>query len=61
MEANVQDMLAAGSWGVPTLRLMASAGDPPFIVWGQDRIWLIEEEIIRRLSAGLAAHDDVSP
>jgi len=51
METNVQDMIAAGSWGVPTLRLAASGGEPAFTVWGQDRIWLIEEEIVRRLSS----------
>lgn len=49
MERNVQDMLAAGSWGVPTLRLPATATSPEFTVWGQDRIWLIEEELARRL------------
>ena len=53
-EANVQAMIAAGSWGVPTLRLLGSAaGDSDFTVWGQDRIWLIEEAIIARL--GLAS------
>lgn len=52
MEANVQDMIAAGSWGVPTLRITASGKEPAFTVWGQDRIWLIEEEIVRRLTAG---------
>lgn len=51
MERNVQDMLAAGSWGVPTLRLPATATDPAFTVWGQDRLWLIEEEIAQRLGA----------
>ncbi|MDO9451673.1 MAG: DsbA family protein [Stagnimonas sp.] len=51
METNVQDMIAAGSWGVPTLRLTADGDNPEFTVWGQDRIWLIEEEIIQRLSA----------
>lgn len=50
LETNVQDMLAAGSWGVPTLRLTATAQEPEFTVWGQDRLWLIEEEIIRRLA-----------
>lgn len=49
MEANVQAMLAAGSWGVPTLRLIAQQGHAAFTVWGQDRIWLIEAEIQRRL------------
>ena len=49
MEANVQAMIAAGSWGVPTLRLSATPGEAAFTVWGQDRIWLIEAEIQRRL------------
>ena len=51
VERNVQDMLAAGSWGVPTLRLPAARGEPEFTAWGQDRIWLVEEEIARRLGA----------
>jgi 2-hydroxychromene-2-carboxylate isomerase len=51
MERNVADMLAAGAWGVPTLRLPAQSGFPEFTVWGQDRIWLVEEEIARRLGA----------
>jgi 2-hydroxychromene-2-carboxylate isomerase len=49
MQRNVDDMLAAGSWGVPTLRLPAVGTRPEFTVWGQDRIWLVEEEIARRL------------
>lgn len=49
MERNVQDMLAAGSWGVPTLRLPATDAAAAFTVWGQDRLWLVEEEIARRL------------
>lgn len=49
MEKNVNDMIAAGSWGVPTLRIVATGQFPEFTVWGQDRIWLIEEEIARRL------------
>lgn len=50
MEANVQDMLAAGSWGVPTLRLLGRTAAEDFTVWGQDRLWVIEAEIIRRLA-----------
>ena len=49
LEHNVSDMLAAGSWGVPTLRLPPADGHPEFTVWGQDRIWLIEAEIARRV------------
>jgi 2-hydroxychromene-2-carboxylate isomerase len=51
MERNVRDMIGAGSWGVPTLRLPATATAPEFTAWGQDRLWLIEEEIARRLGA----------
>lgn len=50
LERNVADMIAAGSWGVPTLRLLAADSAPEFTIWGQDRLWLIEEEILRRLS-----------
>jgi 2-hydroxychromene-2-carboxylate isomerase len=49
MDRNVADMIAAGSWGVPTLRLPATADHAEFTVWGQDRIWLVEEELARRL------------
>ena len=39
VEENGQSMLDAGSWGVPTIRL----GD--FVVWGQDRDWLLVRHI----------------
>ncbi len=35
VEDNRSTMMAAGSWGVPTMR----HGD--FVIWGQDRIWLL--------------------
>lgn len=53
-EANVQAMIAAGAWGVPTLRLLGTDGEPDFSLWGQDRIWRMEAEILRRLGAGSA-------
>jgi 2-hydroxychromene-2-carboxylate isomerase len=37
--ANRESMMASGSWGVPTMRL----GD--FVVWGQDRDWLLVRHI----------------
>ena len=37
--ANREAMMESGSWGVPTLRL----GD--FVVWGQDRDWLLVRHI----------------
>lgn len=39
VDANRADMMDAGSWGVPTMRI----GD--FVVWGQDRIWLLARHI----------------
>lgn len=48
---NLDEMLAAGLWGVPSFRV--SGGDePPFACWGQDRIWRVEKEIARRASQG---------
>lgn len=38
-EANCESMMASGCWGVPALRL----GD--FIVWGQDRDWILVRHI----------------
>ncbi len=47
LEANVQDMLAAGLWGVPSFRLSGGIS-PPLSCWGQDRLWLVEQQIIQR-------------
>lgn len=38
-EKNRESMMASGSWGVPTIRM----GD--FVVWGQDRDWLLVRHI----------------
>ena len=40
-----------GQWGVPSFRLHGPAGEPDFIVWGQDRLWLVSREIQRRGAA----------
>ena len=48
LEKNRLIMYEGDSWGVPTFRL--TDGDKTFTTWGQDRIWLIEEEIIKRLN-----------
>ena len=48
LEKNRLIMYEGNSWGVPTFRLVD--GDKTFTTWGQDRIWLIEEEIINRLN-----------
>lgn len=48
LEDNVADMLELGLWGVPSFRV--SGGDqPPFSCWGQDRLWLVETEIAKRV------------
>ncbi len=50
LEANRQAMFGAGLWGVPSFRLLAGDGHPEFATWGQDRIWLIEQAIQKRLA-----------
>ncbi len=42
IEENNQRLEAIGHWGVPTFRLEDKT------YWGQDRIWLLEEELKRR-------------
>ena len=41
-EANRQELFALGHWGVPTFRVN---GNSPH--WGQDRLWVIEQELQR--------------
>ena len=43
--AHLQDMLARGLWGVPSFRV-----DNMPAVWGQDRLWMLEEDLIAALS-----------
>jgi 2-hydroxychromene-2-carboxylate isomerase len=40
-EANRAEMMARGVWGVPSFRV----GE--ITVWGQDRLWRIEDELKR--------------
>jgi 2-hydroxychromene-2-carboxylate isomerase len=44
-------MFDAGLWGVPSFRLLADDRHEAFSTWGQDRIWLVEQEIQRRLAS----------
>jgi 2-hydroxychromene-2-carboxylate isomerase len=46
IEANRESMMESGSWGVPTVRM----GD--FIVWGQDRDWLLVRHIEELCDSG---------
>lgn len=52
LEHNREDMLAMGIWGVPSYRLRGGApGEKDFCTWGQDRLWMVENEIRRRAAA----------
>jgi 2-hydroxychromene-2-carboxylate isomerase len=43
-ERNREEMLGGGIWGVPAFRV----GDGP-IYWGQDRLWMLEEDLLAAL------------
>ena len=45
VEKNRQVLYAQGKWGVPAMILKNQNKEIILSVWGQDRIWLIEEEI----------------
>ena len=46
---NVEDMYAGNCWGVPSFKITDQDEGNPFYVWGQDRMWLLKEEIFKRL------------
>ena len=46
---NLKDMYQGNCWGVPSFKLTNPDGSNPFYVWGQDRMWLIKEEIFKRI------------
>ncbi len=48
LEANLQAMLGAGLWGVPSFRVSGGNRSEAFSCWGQDRIWRVEDEIAQR-------------
>jgi 2-hydroxychromene-2-carboxylate isomerase len=50
LDINLKDMYAGNCWGVPSFKVTNEDGSDPFYAWGQDRIWLIKEEIAKRLS-----------
>ncbi len=53
LEANRLAMVGEmGQWGVPSFRLRGPEGEPDFVVWGQDRLWVLSREIQRRGRAG---------
>lgn len=48
LEDNVNAMLGAGLWGVPSFRVYGANDPTPYSTWGQDRLWRVETEIARR-------------
>ncbi len=49
IDLNLKDMYSGNCWGVPSFKVTDEDGSNPFYAWGQDRIWLIKEEINKRL------------
>lgn len=47
IEDNRLAMRERGLWGVPSYRLLLASGEPLLEVWGQDRLWLVAQEIRR--------------
>lgn len=47
VEANREEMFADGLWGVPSFRVDDPYTGPGEAVWGQDRLWQIEEDLRR--------------
>ena len=45
VEKNRKRLFELGKWGPPTMILKNKDGYQELVVWGQDRIWLIEEQI----------------
>ncbi len=48
LDDNLNAMLDAGLWGVPSFRVSGGADADAYACWGQDRIWRVEAEIAKR-------------
>lgn len=58
LDDNLDAMLEAGLWGVPSFRVSGgSKGTEPYCCWGQDRIWRVENEIVNRIQNGTPIHE----
>jgi 2-hydroxychromene-2-carboxylate isomerase len=55
LEENRLAMYESGLWGVPSFRLLDETGAQLLALWGQDRLWVIAQEIQRQLAARRAA------
>jgi len=51
LDDNLKDMYSGNCWGVPSFKITDANDDNPFYVWGQDRMWLLKEEIYKRLNS----------
>ena len=48
LDENLNAMLDAGLWGVPSFRVTGGTDESAYACWGQDRIWRVENEIAKR-------------
>ncbi|MEM9335916.1 MAG: DsbA family protein, partial [Pseudomonadota bacterium] len=54
LEGNRLALRERGLWGVPSYRLLDTSGDPLLEVWGQDRLWVVAQQIRRYADPGKA-------
>ncbi|XOV84893.1 MAG: DsbA family protein [bacterium] len=48
LESNLQVLTQENLWGVPSFRVLGGNSNEPYACWGQDRIWRIANEIVKR-------------
>ena len=51
LDNNLRDMYLGKCWGVPSFKITDVNDENPFYIWGQDRMWLLKEEIYQRLNS----------
>ena len=49
LDDNLQALTGANLWGVPSFRVSGGNNPEPFVCWGQDRVWGVEQEIAQRV------------
>ena len=47
----MEDMYTGNYWGVSSFKITDEDESNPFDVWGQDRMWLLKEEIFKHLGS----------
>ena len=48
LQSNLDAMLEENLWGVPSFRVSGGGSDHAFACWGQDRIWRVAKELLKR-------------